>query len=253
MSERYFSDKGFAWRPKRLYIPIQQFSGLQVQATMKGGAAGTAIGYDSDAANWKVTKAAATDRKSVNVAYQAQLGAVADPATTKIVQLTGMNVTGMIMTTAADEAQHYLLLPFDFDPQKPVSFYVWWTCEAAAVGARDITWRVRYTSIIANTTALIASPATTLSRAIAAQAPLGTSLTIQRTTEALSGQVAPNTIPETTSALQLRVDMQAFNAALSENKYLLGLEMAYSPRRLRGPDGMAYPAKMNTPPFAKHY
>ena len=239
------SDVMMAWKPGRIYIPIQQFTGVIPIATLQGGAAGTALGFTADAANWNFTKAAATNRASEVATVLAAQGS-AGSATRFIQNMTG-GICGMLVTTAADAANHFQMLPYDLNYKQPIYFYVWWASAAAAVGARTITWQVLYTPYIPNTTALI-TPATALSTAIGAQAPLGTANTVQRTTDGqagtsnLVGVLNPATLTQDTAGIGIQVSMSAFDASFVESKWLVGLEIVYTPDRLR--DGhMLLPAK----------
>lgn len=53
------------------------------------------------------------------------------------------------------------------------------------------------------------------------------------------GWINGGVISNKAEAILLEVELQAFAAGLTEDKIFLGLELAYTPKRLKGPDGMA--------------
>ena len=227
-------DKNVEWNRAHLFIPVVNFSGLQIQAIITGGqVAGAALQITPDTDAGVLGKVAVTTRTIPGLTFglnPASLGAGA--RIVRAVEALGM--TGMLMTTAADEVSHFMMMPYDLDNTQTVGVRVWWTSAAAAVGLRTITWQVRFLAINAGTTALVA-PATALNTTIAAQAPAGTTSVIERTGR---GIINADTFADTVEAVALRVDMSAFDAAFVENKYLLGLELDYWPRRCNTPVGV---------------
>lgn len=148
-----------------------------------------------------------------------------DPAVT---ELSTIGLAGNLMVDAGDDVRHIWMLPYDLDVTSSIGFRVWWTCAAAAVEDRDIDWKVLYTALTPGATALI-TPATALDTVIPlAQVPTGTALTIERTTR---GQIDADTLASTVTALALLVEMDAFDASLTEAKTFLGLEIDYAIRK----------------------
>ena len=58
------------------------------------------------------------------------------------------------------------------------------------------------------------------------------------------GILKGGTLAADVESLMVQVEMDAFAVGLTEDKFPLGLEIVYSPKRLRGPDGMAHNAKL---------
>ena len=211
--QRYYSDKGFEWRPGRLYIPAWQFAGLDYEVTT------------------------ATDIKSMGT------GAAND---TSIVEINTSGVTALDMTANANSVQTFLMMPQDLDLQKNIYFRIWWTANNTS---GSVTWDVLYKSFVADTTVLGTAPAATvLTTAIGSDAMAAAAYTIMRSPE---GILAGGTLAENVEALQLGV-VRTSVATITTASFL-GLELRYSPRRLRGPDGMAKEAKSPIYIAAKQY
>ena len=210
---RCFSDKGFEWRPGRLYIPAWSFAGLDYEITT------------------------AVDIKSMST------GAANDTA---IVEINTSGITAMNFTANLNALDTLIMLPFDMDIQKNIYFRIWWTANNTS---GSVTWDVLYKSFIPGTTVLgTAVSATALTTAIGAQTMAATAFTVMRTPEGILGA---GTLLETCEALQLGVVRTT--AATITTASFLGLELRYSPRRLRGPDGMAREAKNPVAIAAKQY
>ena len=199
MSERYFSDACFEWRPKRLYIPVPNFSGIL-------GAAGVSVGAGGGAPVQQ--------------------------------EISTFGIVSILMDTAGDLLDHNLQMPHDIDIAKDIRFRVHWT-SGSATTADTITWKVFYKSIVPNTTT-IAAASTALDTVIAEDTVAGAY--IWQATE--WGVLKGGTLAFNVEALMLQVELDAFAAGLTEDKFPLGLEVAYSPKKLRGPDGMKHNAKL---------
>lgn len=200
---RFYSDKSFEWRPGRIYIPAWQFAGLDYEVTT------------------------ATDIKSMGT------GAAND---TSIIEINTSGVTALNMTANANSIETFLMVPADLDIQKNIFFRVWWTANNTS---GSVTWDVLYKPYIPGTTVLgTAVSATAISTAIGAHTMAGVAFTMMRTPE---GILNANTLLETCEAIQLGVVRTA--VATITTASFIGLEIRYSPRRLRGPDGMARDAK----------
>jgi len=208
MSERYYSDKCFEWRPGRLYIPVSTFTGWL-------GAAGVSVGANTGAPVQQ--------------------------------EVSTFGVVGCLMDTAGDVLDHHLVLPGDVDLKRDIRFRVHWT-SGSATTADTIDWKVFYRSIIPDTTT-IAAAATVLDTVIAQDTVIG-AYTWQRTAY---GILKGGTMGQTVESVMLQVELDAFAAGLTEDKFLLGLEMVYTPKRLRGPDGMSHPATLPTAALGSLY
>jgi hypothetical protein len=108
---------------------------------------------------------------------------------------------------------------------------------------------VTYKQLIPNVTAL-ATGATALDTVIAAQdVPVATAYALCKTSW---GKINGGTISDMAEHWAWNVVMTSFDAGLSEDKFLLGLEVAYTPRRLQGVDGMQMPSKFPAYALAKN-
>lgn len=206
MNPRIKHDSGLSWKPGRVWLPATNFSSYI-------GAAPNA-GIHTGAEVWK--------------------------------EISTFGVVGQLMATAASEVNTYMPLPDDIDLGKRIYARVHWTSGSTDT-ADTVTWKVWYKPLIFNTTAILAIGATggtALDSVIAADdVPVGTAYAWAVTEE---GYLDAGKLPETTGALLLSVEMDAFDVGLSEDKFLLGLELRYTPKRLSGPDGMLHEAKAPT-------
>lgn len=164
-------------------------------------------------------------------------------------EITTMGIVGILLDTAADAIVTESKIPWDLDVSKNVYARVVWTCGSTDV-ADTVTWRLLYRAITPSVTAL-ATPATALDTAIAAQdVPVATAYTVINSPW---GVIAANTISEKAEHWAWLVELNAFDAGLSEDKFALGLEIMYTPKRLQGVDGMAQSAKAPLAMLGKVY
>lgn len=199
MSERYFSDACFEWRPGRIHIPVSNFTGIL-------GAAGVSVGANTGAPVQQ--------------------------------EVSTFGIVGILMDTAGDVIDTNLSLPYDVDLNKDIRFRVHWT-SGSATTADTITWKVFYKAIVPDTTT-IAAAATALDTVIAEDTVAGAYIWQATSWGVLKG----GTLAHNVEKLMLQVELDAFAAGLTENIFPLELEIAYSPKRLRGPDGMKHGAKL---------
>jgi hypothetical protein len=196
---RVYSDKGFEWRPGRIYIPGGSFSGLI-------GTAGVDTGSSTGAL---VTK-----------------------------EISTFGLVAPLFEADGDVLDHVMQLPYDMDLNKDIRFRIHWT-SGSATTADTMNWKVFYLPLVPNSTT-IAAATSALTTAIAQDTVVG-AYTYQ-TTE--YGLLAGGTISALAEAVTLQVELDTFAVGLTEDKFLLGLEIVYSPKRLRGPDGMARNAEL---------
>ena len=200
-------DANVVWRPERIWLPATNFSNYV-------GAAGATAGAHTGAPVFQ--------------------------------EISTFGVVGLLMDTAADEANTYTLLPPDIDLSKRIYARVHWTSGSTDT-ADTVTWKVWYKALVFNTTAILAIGDTggvALDKVIAADdVPVATAYAWAVTEE---GYLDAGKLPDNAEALLLSVELDAFDAGLSEDKFLLGVELRYTPRRLWGPDGMQHEAKAST-------
>ena len=204
------SDAEMLWKPGRVFIPAWNFS-LQ-QAALDGNAASadTVLISAASAANWE--------------------------------EINSLGVSGLDMSTDGEEVNTLQLLPYDLDRKRPVYVRVHYTTGSSDT-ADTVLWKVRYLKIVPNTTVIV-SAATDLDTAVATHTlTVGTAYAWYATAY---GAILPQAtaIADNVEAIEWEVEMDTKAAGLSEDIFFLGLEVAYTPKRLYGPDGMRHPAKM---------
>lgn len=205
---RHYSDKNFEWRPCRLFIPAWQFAGLAYEATT-----GNAV-------------------KSVGTGTPDATNMAANEVNTS-------GISGILLKTADNTVNHIMEVPWNMDLQKPVYASVWWTSNNTT---GSVDWELFYKAFIPGTTVLgTAEAATAMDKVGAAQTSPGVAYTVSRTPEM---SINGSKIPETTELLQWTVQMHALVTITLP--FFLGLTIRWSPRFLRGRDGMAREAKAPT-------
>lgn len=224
---------------QRLYIPVTAFSGLQQKSfapagtlTITGGQAGTVpIGIASDVNGAALSKTSATDRTGIT-----GFNGTAVPANSLWVSagsgnppLTEIGVSGcvaLLMSTASHDIRTCFAIPTWWDRRHSIRFRVHWTSEAEAVGDRTIDWRVWYRTVKPGDAILM--PTEFL------HTPIPTSLAPTGVARALEvtdwGVLNAKAIGDDDVMLVVGVEMDAFNASFVENKYVVGLELEYTPR-----------------------
>lgn len=163
-------------------------------------------------------------------------------------EISTLSVVGAFLDTAGDELNHNMLLPSDLDVHQKVEVRIHFTT-GSATAADTIAWKFFYTQIVPNVTTII-EPATALGAAIASMTVTGTAYSYQTTGW---GQILPGVLSEKAEAILFKVELDAFAAGLTEDKFLLGVEFRYTPKRLQGPDGMSLPAKPTLAMLGKVY
>lgn len=219
-------DSDVVWRPGRIWLPAMQFAGMSVTAINEGGAANDAYGV-----GWE----------------SAHTGAVTSQ------EISTFGVNGILFATASHEVNTYMPLPGDIDLSKRIYARVHWTSGSTDT-ADSVTWKVWYKAIVLNTTAILAIGNTggvALDSVIPADdVPVATAYAWAVTEE---GYMDAGKLPDTTGGLLWSVEFDAVDVGLSEDKFFLGLEIRYTPRRFWGPDGMQHEAKAPTYIAGKTY
>lgn len=155
---------------------------------------------------------------------------------------------GILLDTAGDMVTHNAPIPDDLDPRHPVYARVVW-CSGSTDTADTVTWIVLYKTFIPNVSAL-ATADVALNKTIAAMdVPVATALAVCKTGW---GKINGGTISDKAEDWSWLVEMDAFDAGLAEDKFFLGLEIMYTPRRLQGQDGMQMPAQVPAYALAKN-
>lgn len=200
-------DSQVVWRPGRIVLPVVNFANYV-------GAAGATAGAHTGAPVFQ--------------------------------EISSFGVVGLLMDTAADEVNTYMVVPDDMDLSKRIYCRVHWTSGSTDT-ADTITWKVWYKPLTANVTAIEAignTGGTALDLVIAGDTvPVATAYAWCTTAE---GYIDAGKLSEKTEALLWSIELDAFAAGLTEDKFPLALEIRYSPKRLWGPDGMLHEAKATT-------
>src|SRR5512147_23983 len=105
---RHYSDKGFSWRPGRIYIPVSSFTGWM-------GTAGTRVGQG--------------------------------PGAPVEQEISTFGLVAVLFDTAGDALDHNLMLPYDMDLKRDIRFRVHWT-SGSATTADTIDWKVWYFGMV---------------------------------------------------------------------------------------------------------
>ena len=157
-----------------------------------------------------------------------------------VIEIGTSGVTGLKMTAAGNSVMHLFALPRTFDPKYSLRARLHWSSGSTDT-ADTIDWKILYTPIVYNVTA-IAAPATALDTVI----PQDTVPVATANAHCVTawGSISPNKLADNVEALLIEMEMDAFAVGLSEAKHLLALELAWTPRRLYYGDGMAHPAKL---------
>ena len=223
-------------RRKRLYIPVTQFTGLQNAAptiSIGGGvapAANTTVGIVADSNGSSLTKTSAGNVTGIT-GVQAPDIVTAGTNNPPLVEIGTTGLVALKTNTQNDDISHLMPIPWDLDRHQATRARVWWACESVTA-ADTILWAVLYKVLTAGTTA-IAAPATALDTVINA-ATLGT--TTAKVIQASSwGIINAGKIVNTANLIGLLVKLSNFAAGLTEDKYLLGLELEYTRRTANTP------------------
>lgn len=164
-------------------------------------------------------------------------------------EVSTFGFVGILLDTAGDMVVTGGKIPYDLDVHQKVKVRVVWTCGSTDV-ADTIDFIVLYRALTPEVTAL-AVPSTALDTTIAQDTvPAATAYTVNSTAW---GVINANTISEQAEHWQFLVEMDAFAAGLAEDKFALGVEVLYTPKRLKYGDGMAQEAKAPTYMLGKHF
>jgi len=156
-------------------------------------------------------------------------------------EVNSLGMMGVLMVTAADDIRTFLRLPMEVNTNHAINFRVHWT-SGSATTADTITWKVFADIIAAGGT--FAAPTSVLDTAIAQDTVTGAWANEWTEWGVLNGGTTTTTILENGAVLALIVELDAFAVGLSESKYILGLEIEYTPRiTARTGGGMIYAAE----------
>lgn len=210
------------------FIPVGSFLGMGGPPTITivgGDASITAIGLADDADNASLAKTAATNRTGIQ---GVQPPASAGAGIPVMREMSNGGICGLFMEAAGDDVAHFMRIPNNWDRRQDIYVRAVWT--SASTTANDgITWKFLYTPLILSTAANLVStvPATALDTEIPED---------EVSTTAYTPQVTPNgilnggTLLDTQTYIKFLMEMQAFDAGLTEDKFLLGVEFEYTMR-----------------------
>ena len=194
-------DKNVAWLEKKVYIPAWMFQTFRTIGP-SGGA----------------TDLGGIDGTDVGAPVMTEIGASG---------ITGLEIgaAGDMVATVWD--------PYEVDIRKALRFRVVWT-QTSVTATDTIDWILTYLAINAAETTALVTPVTALTTPI----PLGdaSSGVAARVQWSDFGQVAGNTLVNTTELLAFRVEADAIGTFSANEPLFLGLEIRYTPRRCQGPE-----------------
>jgi len=198
------SDKDMLWRPKRIYIPANHFTGITSKALTAGAC--------SEA--WDIGEGFA----GVGVGAPEQQ------------EVAASGLVGIDMENDADEVNTLMQVPYDMDTSKPIHVRVFWSTESATT-TDSVQWVVRYMKMIVGTT-VIASAATALDKTIADDLVDVATADILYATD--YGSIFPGAtdIDEKVEFIHWEVEMDT-RTAITELIHFLGLEITYTPHKLQ--------------------
>ena len=189
----------------------------QWKAGLAANANGALVGHSGVTADREVT--------GVRAPTSASTGAPV------LVEVETSGQIGLLMVTAEDAVHHFMRIPEHWNLHRPIEVRVIWTCGADAVGARTINWLFKYQRITTGVIRILVSGASTVLDTVIPllQIPAGTARLVERTTPGVinAHKLTADSANYVPDYLSFVLSMSAFNAALSENKYLLGVEFGY--------------------------
>jgi hypothetical protein len=212
---RLYSDYHVEWMPGYLYLPAMKFTGMSVTAINEGGAANDAYGV-----GWE--------------------GSHTGSPTSKEISTFGLN--GILMNTDGQMVHTDFMIPPDLDPKYHVYLRVVWSCGSTDT-ADTVLWKSLYRAIIPESTAL-AVPDTAFNTILVTDTvPAATAYTVNYTAAAV---INGGTLDGRAKHMVLHIEMDTKDTDMAEDLFLLGAEIQYTPKRLRGVDGMKHEAKAST-------
>lgn len=163
-------------------------------------------------------------------------------------EVGALGYCGALFDTAGDELAHVMALPEDLDVAQPL-FVRCHFITNSATAADTVDWKVLYTPVTPNVTTSI-DPVTALTTPIAQMAVLGTAAAYQTSPW---GIIKGGVISEKAEILIFKCELDAFAVGLTEDKFFMGAEFRYTPKRLQGPDGMGISARPTLAMLGKAY
>lgn len=212
------------------YIPVQRFTGLVPTLTaLNTPDIGTnmQLGLDVDtAAAIVVGNAGITAERMMTTTpegsiRQFSLG-TGFPYLTKI---GGNGIAGLLMAAADDNVHHFMRIPNHWDRRNDILFRVVWTSASATI-ADTVTWKLLYFYFVGDGASLV-TPSVELDTVIPVLDAVQGNKVIQITG---NGVLKGGTFLGTSRYFHFLVAMSAFAAGLDEDKWLVGLEVEYTPR-----------------------
>lgn len=154
----------------------------------------------------------------------------AGAGTTLMTEIGTTGLTGSPVIAAGNSWAH-IWEPNELDITKQLRFRVVYT-QSSTTATDTVDWIVTYTPLVTETTVIV-DPVTALTTPIPlADASSGVANVIQASD---FGRIARNTIPQTTDFITFKVEADAIGTYSTNEIFLLGLEIRYTPRRTAGP------------------
>lgn len=222
-----------------LYLPYTMF-GMAPRTTITKGAilssGEVGVSADGDAFGLNNNAITATQHSFAPIKRASLADAIGAAATEE--EITTSGIAGLKMNTAGMNVSGIMPIPPRWDLRQKIRVAVVYTTAAAAVGARTIDWIFTYKPLRRSTASnLLTTTKVALDTAIASDVPSGVAYTPEVTE---FGIIGPGDLKGSQSGgfgldfLTFNVEMDAFNAALTEDKFLLGLIFEFTERTARG-------------------
>lgn len=222
-----------------LYLPYTMFgmaprTTITKAAILSSGEVGVSAGADAFTLNNNTI--AATVNSFAPVKRASLADAIGAAATEE--EITTSGIAGLKMNTAGMNVSGIMPIPPRWDLRQKIRVAVVYTTAAAAVGARTITWIFTYKPLRRSTASnLLTTTKVGLDTTIAVDVPSGVAYTPEVTE---FGIIGPGDLKGSQSGgfgldfLTFNVEMDAFDAALTEDKFLLGVLFEFTERTARG-------------------
>lgn len=144
-------------------------------------------------------------------------------------EVNSLGFTGVLMDTAGDSISHCMRVPRTWDLSKKLGFRAYWT-SGSVTAADTVTWAVTYKTVAEDAALEAASVA--LSTVVAEDTVGGAIAYALKITS--RGVLNGGSIASAAKFLVLNAEMNAFAVGLTEDKFLLGIEIDFMPRLTDG-------------------
>lgn len=216
-----------AFSRQTMYIPVTQFSCFAPGFTVTKAAilASGELGVSADSASATINNntIAATLTLPNIVTNRSAEGTFATAA--ELGEISTSGIVGCKMNTAGMKVRHLMPIPNFWDRRHPIYVRPAWTSLSTDT-ADTIDWTFAYRGLVRGTNAITITEVG-LDTVIAQDTIDATAVTVQETA---SGIIAGGSFNMTTQSwMKFSIELTAFAAGLTEDKYLIGVSFDYTP------------------------